>query len=84
MLAAKRPLLKASAHEADGLNLTDVRRTVLIVEDDIEVRAMLVRVLAPTLNVSIAVDGEAALWLAARPRRWRRPREGSSLARFVR
>jgi CheY-like chemotaxis protein len=38
------------------------RRTVLVVEDDVEVRAILVRVLGPSYAISIACDGEAALW----------------------
>jgi CheY-like chemotaxis protein len=38
------------------------RRTVLVVEDDLEVRAILVRVLGPAYAITIACDGEAALW----------------------
>jgi CheY-like chemotaxis protein len=38
------------------------RPTVLVIEDDAEVRAMLVRILAPAYSVDIAADGEAALW----------------------
>lgn len=37
-------------------------RTVLIVEDDVGVRTMLVRMLGSSYDVSIADDGEAALW----------------------
>jgi CheY-like chemotaxis protein len=38
------------------------RPTVLIVEDDVEVRAMLLRVLGPLYAISVSSDGEAALW----------------------
>lgn len=42
--------------------MNDQRRTVLVVEDDADVRAMLVRVLGTSYAISIACDGEAALW----------------------
>jgi CheY-like chemotaxis protein len=42
--------------------MADQRRTLLIVEDDVEVRAMLLRVLGPSYAISVACDGEAALW----------------------
>ncbi|MCA1663315.1 MAG: response regulator [Myxococcales bacterium] len=47
---------------ADGSDMRDFRPTVLVIDDDASVRTMMVRVLAPTCNVTIAVDGEAALW----------------------
>jgi CheY-like chemotaxis protein len=42
--------------------MRDARPTVLIVEDDANVRTMMARALAPACNVAVAVDGEAALW----------------------
>jgi CheY-like chemotaxis protein len=42
--------------------MTATRPTVLVIEDDLIVSAMLVRVLSPAFNVSVSVDGEAALW----------------------
>ena len=38
------------------------RPSVLVVEDDANVRTMMARVLAPICNVAVAVDGQAALW----------------------
>ena len=42
--------------------MRDARPTVLVVEDDPNVRAMMARVLAATCNVAVAADGKAALW----------------------
>lgn len=42
--------------------MTGSRPSVLVVEDDANVRTMMARVLAPACNVAVAVDGAAALW----------------------
>ena len=42
--------------------MSGTRPTVLVVEDDANVRSMIARVLAPLCNVVVAVDGKAALW----------------------
>jgi CheY-like chemotaxis protein len=42
--------------------MTAQRRTVLLIDDNVEVRSTLVRVLSTCYDVSIADDGETALW----------------------
>ena len=50
--------------------MTAQRRTVLVVDDDLSTRGMLVRILGRAYDISTAHDGESALFLFSQGRRF--------------
>lgn len=60
-MSSGRPA-NASGARADVSGMNAHLRTVLIVDDDVGLRTILVRLLGAAYDVSIADDGETALW----------------------